>query len=334
MVWVKFHDKLCAGAKRGLPRAVRFVFMELCLAARPDRGVMDLPVGMSDIDALHDVLGGSRKEIVDAMKLLTVIPKASADDPEPRAMVELTGELGARRLAIPSWSAWNSGQETPGASTERSRRCRQQRATPTGQEAQRSENMAQATDATGMQRPLHADAAVEQREGNGPATPYRGEERRGEEKREPPYPPLAGGARPGGQSALWDESVRAVPPREAKRAAAEKPAHVKYAENYAAGMRDATGQDFPVPRERAALIDMAKCYAKRDGEPITGDDLLSWFRHTAKEYRRVRAQKAEFEHGFAPHKCLEWLKAGRPAVLSSSGGRPLQTGAVEGCLPE
>ena len=52
MVWVKFHDKLCKGAKRGLPRAVRFVFMELCLEARPGRGVMSLPVGMPDLDAL------------------------------------------------------------------------------------------------------------------------------------------------------------------------------------------------------------------------------------------------------------------------------------------
>jgi hypothetical protein len=89
MVWVKFHDKLCRGAKRGLPRAARFVFMELCLEARPGRGVIALPLGMSALDALHDVLGG----------------KPSPDDPEPRAMVEIGGEDGALTLTIPSWEA-------------------------------------------------------------------------------------------------------------------------------------------------------------------------------------------------------------------------------------
>lgn len=105
MVWVKFHDKLCRGAKRGLPRAARFVFMELCLEARPGRGVIALPLGMSALDALHDVLGGNRKEIADAIKALTTVPKHSPDDPEPRAMVEIGGEDGALTLTIPSWEA-------------------------------------------------------------------------------------------------------------------------------------------------------------------------------------------------------------------------------------
>lgn len=103
MVWVKFHDKLCTGAKRGIPRAVRFVFMELCLASRPGRGVLDLPLGMSDLDAVHDVLGGNRKEVAEALKTLAITPKPGPDDPEPRAMIELTGESGARRLTIPCW---------------------------------------------------------------------------------------------------------------------------------------------------------------------------------------------------------------------------------------
>jgi hypothetical protein len=187
MVWVKFHDKLCKGAKRGLPRAVRFVFMELCLESRPGRGVLDLPVGMPDLDALHDVLGGSRKEIADALKLLVATPKPTPDDPAPRAMVELTGESGTRRLTIPSWEAWNSGHEVAGASTERSRRRRQRQAATEDTAAQSPEDIDGRSggngDATAMQRSLHDDATVMQREGNGDATQYRGEEIREEERR-------------------------------------------------------------------------------------------------------------------------------------------------------
>lgn len=181
MVWVKFHDKLCKGAKRGLPRAVRFVFMELCLESRPGRGVLDLPVGMSDLDALHDVLGGNRKEIADALKALTAVPRPTANDPEPRAMVELDGEEGTRRLTIPSWEAWNSGQEAPGASTERSRRHRRRPGNATSAEEQHQAEQPQNDDATTAQRPLHPLRTEEQREGNGSATPYRGEEIREEE---------------------------------------------------------------------------------------------------------------------------------------------------------
>jgi hypothetical protein len=99
MAWVKFHDELRRGAKRGLPRAVRFVFLELCLETRPGRGVIALPAGMTDVEAVHDMLGGSRREIVESLKQLT----AGA---EPMVLI-LDGPDG-RTLAIPSWAAWNS----------------------------------------------------------------------------------------------------------------------------------------------------------------------------------------------------------------------------------
>lgn len=196
MVWVKFHDKLCKGAKRGLPRAVRFVFMELCLEARPGRGVMSLPVGMPDLDALHDVLGGNRKEIADALKALTTIPKATADEPEPRAMIEIDGEDGARRLTIPSWEAWNSGQETPGSSTARSRRHRQRAPEPRPVSGGAAGNIVENENEPPMQRPLHSLQTTPQRSSNDAATRYRGEERRREEIREEEdLPPAsAGGA--------------------------------------------------------------------------------------------------------------------------------------------
>lgn len=181
MVWVKFHDKLCKGAKRGLSRAARFVFMELCLESRPGRGVLDLPIGMTDIDAIHDILGGNREELADAIKALIAVPKSTPNDPEPRAMVELTGEEGARRLTVPSWDTWNSGQESPGASTERSRRHRQRSASNEQNAVASQESNTAPPDATVVAPVANDDATPVQRSGNGSATPYRGEERREEE---------------------------------------------------------------------------------------------------------------------------------------------------------
>lgn len=94
MTWVKFHGELCEGAKRGIPRAVRFILMELAHKARPGRGVLDLPLGMSDGDALQDVLGGNAKEVREAHQILT-----TGDDP----ILVFEGPEGARRLRIPSW---------------------------------------------------------------------------------------------------------------------------------------------------------------------------------------------------------------------------------------
>lgn len=166
MTWVKFHEELCSGAKRGLPRATRFILMELSLKARRGRGELRLPLGMSDVDGLHDLLGGNRKEIVVALNALT-----DGDD----APLRLEGESGARRLVIPSWSRWNA-VEAGKASTERSRRYR-------ATVVQR--------DATIVADECNGEATVVQREGNGRATVPRGEESRSEEKREEgsPKPP-------------------------------------------------------------------------------------------------------------------------------------------------
>lgn len=98
MSWIKFHSELREGAKRGLPRATRFVFLELSLLTRNGRGETALPLGMSDVDAVHDMLGGSRREVVEALKLLTA---------GPTPMVEFFDGPAGRSLRIPSWSTWN-----------------------------------------------------------------------------------------------------------------------------------------------------------------------------------------------------------------------------------
>lgn len=159
--WVKFHGELTKGAKRGLPRAVRFIYMELALLARPRAGSIDLPIGMDDADGVADLLGGNQAEIKLAIRLLT-----SGQDP----MIRFEGDAGARRCVVVSWSRWN---EVPGASTERVRRYRERQVT----------DMKRVT-RNGSER----FATDEQPSGNAP----RGEERREEKIRsisEPLSPP-------------------------------------------------------------------------------------------------------------------------------------------------
>lgn len=103
--WVRFWDALCEGDKRGLKRATRFIYLELSLKARKLAGDIVLPVGMSDVDAVHDLLGGDRKEIVLALSDLT--RPLDPDDDECRPMVTFTGPASRRILTVHSWAEWN-----------------------------------------------------------------------------------------------------------------------------------------------------------------------------------------------------------------------------------
>jgi hypothetical protein len=144
--WVKFHVELCRGAKRGIPRAYRFIYLELAREARKLRGIVELPSGMSDVDGVYDLLGGNREEVEGALSALTI----GRD-----AMLTFEGKSGARRLIVKQWKKWNSF-EPPGASTERSRRHRaaaQQGTLPGFPE----------TNATDSQRPLQPVANGKQR---------------------------------------------------------------------------------------------------------------------------------------------------------------------------
>lgn len=98
MTWVRFHGELRAGEKRGLPRATRFVYLELSHEARPLGGYIVLPVGMPDVEAVCDVLGGNRREVVEALKLLT-----SGEKP----MVSFENFDGKRVLVVIEWLKWN-----------------------------------------------------------------------------------------------------------------------------------------------------------------------------------------------------------------------------------
>lgn len=101
--WVKFHRQLCKGEKRGIPRAIRFVYMELSLEALELHGVIRLPLEMSLLDAVHDRIGGNRTEIEKALKLFTA--NAGADGQPSLAVVD---QPSYRELHVRNWVQWNS----------------------------------------------------------------------------------------------------------------------------------------------------------------------------------------------------------------------------------
>lgn len=148
--WIKFHAELTKGAKRGLPRSVRFVYLELSLLARPGSGSIDLATGMTDCAAVSDMLGGNSREVREAVALLS-----AGDDP----MIRFEGPKDRRRLIIVAWERWN---ERPGRSTERVQR-------------HRNAHVTRYTPVT------NGDETAAERSGNAP----RGEKRR--EEKIPPY---------------------------------------------------------------------------------------------------------------------------------------------------
>lgn len=99
MVWVRFHEQLCADEKVGLSRAHRFIFMELSLKARPRRGHIILPIGLPDVKAVQTILPmGNTREVSDAIKALS-----SGDDP----MIRFDNIDGKRALIVVNWEKWN-----------------------------------------------------------------------------------------------------------------------------------------------------------------------------------------------------------------------------------
>jgi len=156
--WIPAHRRLFKGAKKGLPRAVRFVLLELCHEARPTQGVLHLPPEWDTISAVHDRIGGNRKEIRLALEILQ-IPDSTGSQ-----VLQIVRVATEHRLEIVKWDEWVG----PKSSTERSHLSRTRAAD--------SNKHAQLTKA----KTLHAVASSLQ--GNPNATP-RVEESRIEERR-------------------------------------------------------------------------------------------------------------------------------------------------------
>lgn len=121
--WVKMHKELTRGAKRAIPRAHRFVFLEICLLARDGRGVVDLRADIPLVDALHAELGGGRKERAEIAKSIENLTLPTRDG---APMIRISEESGVRRLEIPSWERWNG----PDSSADRAKKYREKAKVP------------------------------------------------------------------------------------------------------------------------------------------------------------------------------------------------------------
>lgn len=114
--WVAVYEKLMSGRKRGLPRATRFVYLEIVMKARPFGGSLPLPPNFkTDVDAVHDIVGGNRREVDQALQLLTVAV------PGDQPMLRLEGDAEQRFLVVVSFAKWCRGDH----STERVRKFRE-----------------------------------------------------------------------------------------------------------------------------------------------------------------------------------------------------------------
>ena len=165
MSWIKFHGEIRRGKHRGIPRALRFVFLELAHEARPGRGVVELPAGMTLLDGVHDVLGGDRRELARALELYTAGPDRDA----PSLVVE--GEAGALRLRIPSWEAWNRVDD----SAERTREYRRKKREAASCDASRDGHATVTTSHLGDASPVTVTAQDQIREEKIPPTPPGGQ---------------------------------------------------------------------------------------------------------------------------------------------------------------
>ena len=110
--WVRFHRELRQGDKRGLPRSTRFIYMELSQEARRLHGVIPLPIGMGGLDGVCDILGGNRREVVEALRTLT-------DGPTP--MLSFQEIDGKRVLVVTEWEKWNPADRTAAERQQRRR---------------------------------------------------------------------------------------------------------------------------------------------------------------------------------------------------------------------
>jgi hypothetical protein len=88
--------------------------MELSHEARERGGWIALPLGMGDVDGVHELLGGKRQEVADAIKLFT-----SGDDP----MLSFGVVDGKRAIIVNNWRKWNPQSDD---STERVRKKRRE----------------------------------------------------------------------------------------------------------------------------------------------------------------------------------------------------------------
>lgn len=268
--WVPFHKRLAKGPKKSIPRGIRFVLLELSLEARATQGVIDLPLDWDTLDAVHDLLGGDRREIRKALQIF------SLRDSTGVGAIEIIKDASRHRIVITKWEEWAG----PKTSTERVRVHRDNK------RLEKNET-------------LH---------GVSPETPetlyITGQDKTGQDN--PQTPKGAAGDYPG---------ILAIAIR-----------------GYAAGIRAITKQNwaFPdKPDERRALTDIVLLKAQGN----KGDSLEAKMTAVASSYCQANRDRGQFEGGFRPTKCLEWINSGADVVSGThrivGDRRAARTAAVQ-----
>ncbi len=98
--WIPFHRRLAKGPKKSIARGIRFVLLELSLESRNTQGVIDLPPDWDTLDALHDMLGGDRREIRKALEIFSIRDSSGV------AAIEIIKDALRHRCVITKWAEW------------------------------------------------------------------------------------------------------------------------------------------------------------------------------------------------------------------------------------
>lgn len=337
--YVPFHAALREGRYAGIPRGVRFAWLELCLLARPRRGVIELPWGLSDEDGVCRLLGGDRKEVQRMLAIFSAGPEPS---------FTFGGEPNHRRITIEHWSDWNRGGERPGTSTKRVRAFR---------DRQKADRSADETIVSPVSGPLHetAEATGEtplniNTKGNEGDTPSNPRPARASAHVAVPVPSAAqgdlfsepagdpeAGRDPGAETSIpatGDGQGRAIGRRRrSQNGTKEPPASKAYETALNAGISSVTnaGTTFADGKGRQ-LGPIAQAVARRpDGTSIVGEELLVWFRDVGARFATwSRLENRDLSFGVF----RAWVDKGCPVSTRQGPGtartRPGQTMLVEG----
>lgn len=310
MPWVRFHDEITKGDKRGIKRALRFVYMELSLAARPGRGKITLARGMKDLDAVHDAIGGDRREVAEALKLFT-------SGPTPSLAFE-TDDEGRRYLVVTAWARWNPNSDS---STERVSRHRL-RADSSASIEQSRDDTAACNGGESATDTVSVTASIEDQSSETPVTRARG-------RASPSLSVSLSGISPEiptGQIRGAAEAAASPPPppsRPGERPVFSRAEEPYWRQAYEETVVEVLGTTWGFPDKqisglRKAVETHCRNRAQTDG----------WIRdHVAAFVRAVRP-KASVYSGFGPDGFLRWLNAGlpieqdRPSGPISKGPRP------------
>ncbi len=299
--WVPFHKRLVKGPKRAIPRELRFVLLELSLESRATRGVLDLSPRCSTLDAVHDLLGGNRQQIEDALAEF-----CGSEDDEPAIVIERSAK--AHRLIIPKWDEWAGPKTGAERMAEMRERERAERAERDARNAVTTKPSPPVTPVT--KAPSQVVTSV---------TPT-GQDRTEENTTEHPD------AGAGGREVDHGPSEPPSP--------AAPPLLDVVAKAYAAGIAEAAGAPWSMPDpnfEAPVALDALALHKPQ----LRGDDIAAWVRRSAATYRRAMAPKAEFQRGFRPTKWLEWLNSGSPNGKTKGPvrGAPVQPDEPGGGMP-